>query len=237
MIRDDPGLSRRMILAGLGAGMTLLALPGAARAQGLGRLLGLSRILGPASDAALTRLSRPNAFYDDQSVRIGLPMLGSAVSGGGGGLLGQLTGMASRMGLLDGLIHTLNDAAGVAAGEAKPIFRHAIDNLKVTDVPGILSTDTGATQYLRRSAGPELRTKMLPLVGGALSKLGAYRELDRLSARHSWLADVGITRQRLDGSVTDQGLDGIFKYMGDEERRIRSNPLGTMGPLLKGLGY
>lgn len=227
--------NRRQIIAGIGATTVAVATPSFARAQDLGRLLSLSEILGPATDNALDQLSQPDAFFDDEDIRIGLPMLGGSSRRGGGGLLGRLTGAAQDLGVTDGLVRTLNDAAGVAAGEAKPIFRAAIDNLQVSDVGDILREDTGATQYLRSSSNDHLHSRLMPLVDDALSSLGAYDTLERLAGDNSWLAALGISRNNLNETVTDQGLDGIFQYIGNEERDARDNPINTIGNLLGGL--
>lgn len=214
-------------------GGAMLAFPPGLRAQNIGGLLGLGDILGQASDNALDRLAQPGAFYADEDIRIGLPLVGDS---GSGGLLGRLSGVAGDLGVLDGLTRTLNDAAGIAAGEAKPIFRAAIDNLQLSDVPDILREDTGATQYLRRSSNDHLHARLMPLVDGALSQLGAYDMLEGLAGDHSWLAALGIGRANLNETVTDQGLDGIFHYIGNEERDLRDNPLDAAGGLLDGLG-
>lgn len=222
-MRPSSRIHRRTLLAGLAA--TSLALPfaGSARAQGMG----LSGILGQATDSALDRLAQPNAFYNDQSIRIGLPLVG--------GLLGDILGAGSRFGLLDGLTRRLNDAAGAAAGAAKPIFRAAIDDLSLADVPGIVSQNDGATRYLERSAGDELSLKLRPLVDSGLGDAGAYTELDNLNEKHSYLGLAGINRDGLGSHVTKQALSGIFKYIGNEEARLRANPLGKAGGLLKGI--
>lgn len=96
--------------------------------------------------------------------------------------------------------------------------------------------DTGATQYLRRSSNDHLHARLIPLVDGALSQLGAYDTLERLQGDHSWLAAMGISRANLNETVTDQGLDGIFSYIGSEERDLRDNPLDAAGGLIQGLG-
>lgn len=222
--------NRRQVVIAMGAGLAAMTTPSALQAQNIGGLLGLGDLLGRASDYALDKLAQPGAFYDDEDIRIGLPLVGSTSRGGG--LLGRLAGAAGNVGVLDGLTRTLNDAAGIAAGEAKPIFRAAIDNLELSDVPGILREDTGATQYLRRSSYDHLYARLMPLVDGALSQLGAYDMLDGLTADHSWLAALGISRGRLNETVTEQGLDGIFSYIGNEERGLRDNPLGAAGNLL-----
>jgi len=223
---------RRLVLHGLGAAAASLLVAGPARARGLG----LGSLLGRASDSALDRLAQPNAFYNDQSIRIGLPLIGGLGGlGGGGGLLSGVLGAGSRFGLLDGLTRRLNDAAGAAAGAAKPIFRAAIDNLSLTDVPGIVSRNKGATQYLRESAGDELELKLRPLVDTGLEDAGAYSELDKLNAKHSYLGLAGINRDGLGSHVTKKALGGIFQYIGNEEAKLRADPLGKAGGLLKGV--
>lgn len=231
--------SRRAVLAGLGAAIAGIAFADPARAQLLGG--GLGGLLGKASDSALDKLAQPGAFYGDPAVRIGLPVLGS-LSGLGGGLggslggtLGSVLGTAEKQGLLDGLMRQLNDAAGVAAGAAKPMFRTAISKLSITDVPGIVRQNDGATQYLKRSAGDQLGLKLRPMIDTALGQVGAFRTFDGLAKTSSLVRAAGLTRVALGKSVTDQALNGIFRYIGGEEGRLRANPLGPAGSLLDGL--
>lgn len=214
-----PQFDRRTIIAGAAASGAMLAWSLPAQAQGLG----LSSILGRASDSALDKLAVPGAFYNDEDIRIGLPFLGGGR--GGGGLLGRIIGGASRLGLIDPFIRTLNDAAGAASGEAKPIFRDAIDDLSFRDVPGLVRQNDGATRYLRESSNDRLHGKLQPLIDTALGDLGAHNQLDQLNSRHSWMAAAGLNREKLNKTVTDQGLDGIFSYIGGEERDFRKNPL------------
>ena len=237
-------LERRALLTALGA-VAVVGWTMPLRAAGLG-LTGLggtfADLLGKASDSSLDKLGQPGAFYSDPAVRIALPLLGKVGGGAGGGLGGGLGGTllsvldkGQQLGLTDNLVRKLNDAAGLAAKEAKPIFRSAIGKLSLSDVPGIASQRDGATQYLRTSAGADLTARLRPLVDKGLSGVGALRELDRLSARSSLLRTAGITRDRIGGSVTEQALNGIFSYIGAEEGRLRDNPVGAAGGLLKGL--
>ena len=235
--------SRRALLAGLGAAIAGTAFAPSAQAQLLGGGLGggLGGLLGKASDSALDKLAQPGAFYGDPAVRISLPILGS-LSGLGGGLggslggtLGSVLGTAGKEGLLDGLMRKLNDAAGIAAGAAKPMFRTAISKLSITDVPGIVQHNDGATQYLKRSAGDQLGLKLRPMIDTALVQVGAFRMLDGLGKTSSLVRGAGLTRGMLGRSVADQALNGIFRYIGGEEGRLRANPLGPAGSLLDGL--
>ena len=223
--------SRRMLLALLGGTFALAAAP-PLRAAGLGG--GLLDLLGKASDTSLDKLGQPGAFYADPAVRIGLPLIGHATGGLAGTLLGALD-KGQQLGLTDNIVRKLNDAAGYAAKQAKPLFRTAIGKLSFTDVPNIATQRDGATQYLRSSAGDELKGKLRPLVDKGLASLGVVRQIDRLAAKSSLIRAAGITRDKLGSSVTEQALAGIFSYIGAEEGRLRDNPLGAAGGVLKGL--
>lgn len=135
---------------------------------------GVKGLIAGASDGALDKLAVPGAFYRDTAVRILLP-------GAGGKLASQLFGMGDKLGLTTNLTKSLNDAGGKAAGEAKPVFRAAIDNLRWTDAPGLVTQNDGATRYLQTTAGSVLFAKVSPLIGSALENVGAYRQLDQLS--------------------------------------------------------
>jgi hypothetical protein len=226
---------RRTLLAALGSALALAIAP-PLRATGLASGIGggLADLLGKASDSSLDKLALPGAFYADPAIRIALPLLGRT-SGGIGGMLMSALDTGQKLGITDNVVRKLNDAAGLAAKEAKPIFHGAISRLRLSDVPGIATARDGATQYLRQSAGEELKGKLRPLVDKSLLKVGAFRQIDRLAAKSPLIARAGITRDKLGTSVTDQALAGIFSYISAEEGRLRENPVGAAGGLLKGL--
>lgn len=228
-------IDRRTMLTAMGAAGLYAAAPSPVFAQSLN----LGSILGRATDSALDRLSQPGAFYNDEGVRIGLPMLNNLGGGSGGGsrgFLGRALGAASRLsGLpgIDDIIRGINDAAGEAAGLAKPIFRDAINGLSFDDAPGIIREDDGGTQYLRRSSNDRLTAEFNPLVDTAMAKAGLHQRIDRLASDNALLREAGINRESINASVTEQGLDGIFSYVGAEERNFRKNPLRGLGNLLR----
>ncbi len=216
--------NRRKFIAGAGALGVIGLLPMQASAQGLG----LGSLLGKATDSALDQLAQPGAFYGDKDVRIGLPIIGKKR----GGLLGSVLNAGQKLGVLDGVTRKINDAAGFAAGQAKPIFRDAINNLSFNDAPGIVSKNDGGTRYLRTSSNDTLHAKLTPLVDSALEEIGVYGEFESLSSKHSFISAAGLNRESINKSVTDQGLDGIFSYIATEERTFRKNPLGNIGGAL-----
>ena len=60
----------------------------------------------------------------------------------------------------------------------------------------------------------------------ALESLGVYSTFDSLALKHSFIRRAGLNRESINTSVTDQGLDGIFSYVGTEEREFRKDPIG-----------
>lgn len=201
-----------MLLTATGAMLPLL--------PAIGKGGSLSSLLGNASDSALDKLGKPGAFYADKAIRILLP---------GGKTVSKLLDVGAKAGLTDGLVRRLNDAAGLAAKEAKPIFRSAINNVSLNDIPGIATKSDGATQYLRQSAGGDLRLKITPLIESALGQVGAFDQIDKLGKAGSLVSSLGLNRTKLTDSVSDQALKGIFSYIGQEEAALRKNPLKILG--------
>ncbi|MEO8936290.1 MAG: DUF4197 domain-containing protein [Burkholderiaceae bacterium] len=180
-------------------------------------------MLGSASDAALDKLSKPGAFSADSAIRIALPGQADKLSG-----LMKLTDAA---GLTNDISGSLNRAAEQAAGEAKPIFRSAIDKASMNDAISIArGGNTGATDYLKKTSGGEIMAKLLPLIKAALDKSGVFKQTAQLSS-------FGLDPAKLTEYVTQKTSDGIFTYVGREETRLRQDPIGSGKELLKGLKF
>ncbi len=216
-------LSRRKMIVSLGAAGAAM-LSGVAKA-GLLDKLGLGKLLGNASDNALNKLGETDGFYRDTAVRIVLP-------GAGGKLASKALRFGDRLGVTRKLTKSLNDAASLAALEAKPVFRSAIDQIKLKDIPGLATQKDGASQYLLRSAGPDLHLKVKPLIASALTKVGAYQQLASVNKGGNLLSSLGssfgLTDDKLTESVSQQAMKGIFNYIGQEEAKLRANPFGVL---------
>jgi Protein of unknown function (DUF4197) len=188
----------------------------------------LKSMLGNASDKALDKLAKPGAFYADTAVRVLLP-------GTTGKFASKLMKAGDKLGLTTKLTKSLNDAASLAALEAKPVFRSAVNGMTLNDVPGIVAKSDGGTKYLQKSAGSELYTKVRPLIMTALNRVGAYSQLAKLNKTAGSL--MGMTKlndEGLTNSVTEQALKGIYTYMGKEEGGLRSSVFG-LGKTIDGV--
>lgn len=177
-------------------------------------------LLGQASDQALDQLAKPGAFSADEAIRIALP---------GGAKLGNVLDLASKAGLTGDINGSLNRAAEQAAAQAKPIFRAAIDKASLSDAVDIArGGSTGATDYLKKSAGGEVQAQLLPLVRTALQQSGVLGQTAQLSA-------LGFDEARLSDYVAGKTSEGIFTYVGREETKLRQDPIGAGKSLLKGV--
>lgn len=185
---------------------------------------GLKLALGKAAETVVGQLGRPGGFANDPKVRIGLP--------GALGRLGGLASMLDRTGVTNGLSGKLNAAGEGAVGRALPLLKTAITRMTLTDALGIVSGgETSATDYFRRTMGPSLQTEMTPVVARSLSGVKAFRALDTFTAKNQLVASQ-FGAKDLTGYVTQKASDGVFLYLGEQERKIRANPLGTGSALI-----
>lgn len=199
--------------------LAAFTMPAAAQVSGNA----LKNMLGNASDAALDKLSQPGAFSADSAIRIALPGQADKLAG--------LMKLTDQAGLTKDISGNLNRAAEQAASEAKPIFRGAIDRASMNDAVGIAKGgDTGATDYLKKTSGSDIAAKLRPLVKAALDRSGLLKE-------SSMLSSIGMSPEKLTEYVTGKTSDGIFTYVGREEKRLRADPVNTGKELLKGLKF
>lgn len=132
---------------------------------------------------------------------------------------------------------TLNRAAEKAVQEAKPIFVNAITSMSVEDAFGLLKGgDNAATEYLRRKTSDQLFSKFQPKVSEAVNSV-------KLTEYYNPLASAYNTATKYTGGqainpdltayVTQQSIDGLFKLISDEEKKIREDPAARVTDLLK----
>jgi len=209
----------RIVLA---AAFLVCSTVGLVSAPAIAQTGGFSNLLGGASDKALDKLSQPGAFFADKAVRILLP--------GPLQKAGKLLRFTGQKGLTDELTKTMNDVASIAAKEAKPIFRNAIDGINLKDGVGIAKSSSGATDYLRDSSADSLSEKVRPLVFKAMGETGAFQQLDKLSS-NKVVSQLGFNSETMTDHVTKKAMEGIFKYMAAEEGKLRKNPIKALGSI------
>src|SRR6185295_15870059 len=108
------------------------------------------------------------------------------------------------------------------------LFVDSVRKMTPQDAKGILQGgDTAGTAYFRRSTEGELRKRFLPIVKRATEKLGLARQYNDYAEKGVAFGLVNREDANLDDYVTQKALDGLFLAVAEEEKRIRSDPVGT----------
>jgi len=107
--------------------------------------------------------------------------------------------------------------------------------MTVEDAIGVVrGGDTAGTQYLRAKTGDQLGGLFRPSVQSALTASGAMRAYEQVSKTNQLGALMGDRPQTaLTDFAVGKALDGLFFYVGEEERAIRANPAKQTTALLR----
>jgi hypothetical protein len=187
---------------------------------------GLREALSLATERAVATTSKPGGFLDDPKLHIKLPGKLDTMANGL-----RAVGMSAQV---DELEVAMNHAAEKAAGEATPVFVDAIKAMSFEDAAGILrGNDTAATSYFKKKTTEPLRTKFRPIVDSAMQNVGVTKMYESLVGQYTSTPFTSAPKLDLNGYVTDQALSGLFKVVGDEEKRIRKDPTARATDLLK----
>jgi hypothetical protein len=200
---------------------------------------GLREALTVGTDTSVSRLNRLDGYFADQAVKILLPPEAQVIQE----FVGRLPGGQSA---IDDVVLRINRAAEQAAAEATPIFVNAITGITIQDGFAILrGSDTAATNYLRGNTFDSLSTRFQVPIGqalntsivGGISAESAYTNLVQLYnsiPRIPFIFEAPpITNSSLSAHTTRRALDGLFVKVGEEERKIRRDPLHRVSEILR----
>jgi len=187
---------------------------------------GLRAALTQGIDLAVAQLGAKNGFLNDPKVAIPLPPpLNKAESSL------RMLGMGSEA---DQLKATMNHAAEEAVAQAEPIFKHALQQMTLTDAKSILTGGDGAgTAYFRKATSAELTAKFKPIVAAETAKLGLAAKYDEYAGKVAQFGLIPAKDANLNDYVTAKALDGLFSRIAEEEHQIRANPMGQASTLIK----
>jgi len=135
---------------------------------------------------------------------------------------------------IDEFVVGMNRAAEKAVPFAKDIFWDAIGQMSFDDARKILNgNDTAATDYFKSKTSKKLQTAFLPSVKDVMDQVGVNRQYNDLIGKYK---DVPFSKNiAFDANqyVTEKATDGLFFVVGQEEKKIRTNPAARATDLLK----
>ena len=182
--------------------------------------------LDRGSSAAIGLLGRNDGFLGNPKVRIPLPgFLESAAK------LMRATGQRKQV---DELVTAMNRAAEQAVPLAGPLLREAVRTMSVEDALRLVrGGDTAVTDFFAGKTREPLGVKFLPIVGQATERVALASKYDAVAGKAAGLGLMKTEDADLKRYVTRKALDGLYLVIGEEERKIRRDPVGTGSALLK----
>ncbi len=201
--------------------------------KGLGRSkdsdktsLVLKEALSDGIENAIGILTRPDGNCRNELVKILLPPQFKAVE-----RAMRVSGLSKP---LDEFVLSMNRAAETAAPFAKDIFVGAIKEITFSDARGILTgSDTAATEFFKGKTTVKLTDLFKPMMQKAMSEVGVTNQYQTLTGRLKMLPFIKADSLDLDQYVVGKALDGLFFTLGEEEKKIRTNPAARVTSLLK----
>lgn len=204
-------------------------LPGVPSTGGLGEVKigqALKEALQVGTANAVQLTGRTDGYFRNEAIKILLPERLQSLDRGL-----RLVGYGPQM---DELVLGMNRAAEQAAPAAKQIFWDAIGAMTIADARRILDgSQTAATDYFKEKTTPQLTAAFRPVVEKSMGQVGVTRQYNELLGRARSVPFLNVEAYDLDGYVVGKGLDGLFHVVGEEERKIRTNPSARVTDLLR----
>jgi len=176
--------------------------------------------------AAVSLLGRTDGFLGNPKVRIPLPdYLEDAAS------LLRKFGQSRRV---DELVTSMNRAAEQAVPEGKAVLVQTAKAVTVDDAIQIVrGSETSVTDYFAAKTRQPLGAKFLPIVKSATEKVALADKYNAVAERASRFGLLKPEDADLQRYVTGKTLDGLYLMIGEEERKIRRDPVATGSAILR----
>ena len=199
---------------------------GAVGITGNDAVLGMRVALERGATAAVSLLGKNGGFLDNPKVRIPLPGFLNEAS-----KVLKYTGQQRR---IEELVTAMNRAAEAAVPQAKALLVNAVKAMSVEDGKQILTGgDNAVTDFFAGKTREPLSVTFLPIVTRATEKVALAEKYNTVADK---AAGLGLLRQddaSIQQYVTGKALDGLYLMIGEEERKIRRDPVGTGSAILQ----
>ena len=187
---------------------------------------GIRAALERGALAAIGNLGQSNGFAGNPKVRIGLPPhLADAAK------LLKTLGQGKRV---EELESAMNRAAEAAMPQAKTLLVQTAKNISVQDAWKIVrGSNTSVTDFFAERTRPKLTEQFLPIVSRETEKVALAEKYNAVAGKAAALGLVKGEDADIQHYVTRRALDGLFLMIGEEERKIRADPIATGSAILK----
>jgi hypothetical protein len=187
---------------------------------------GIKAALEKGALAAIGILGKTDGFLGNEKVRIPLPgFLNDA------GKLMRNLGQGRRV---DELVTAMNRGAEQAIPMAKDLLVSTVKGMSVTDAKNILTGgDTSVTRFFAEKTREPLGVQFLPIVHQATDNVGLADKYNSVAGRALSMGLVKKEDANIQQYVTGKTLDGLYFVVGEEEKKLRQDPIGAGSDILR----
>ncbi len=187
---------------------------------------GLKEALSVGTKNAVKDVSKTDGYFGNEAIKILLP-----------DKLKKAGDVMSTLGYkkeVDDFVLSMNRAAEKAAPKAVPIFVDAIKKMSFVDAKKILQGgDTAATDFFKEKTRSKLFDEFKPVVSDSMAKVGVAQSYSKMTAGYETIPFMKKPDIDLNNYITNKSLDGLFYMVGQEEKKIRTDPAAQVTDLLK----
>lgn len=187
---------------------------------------GLKEALKVGTENAVNITGRTDGYFKNEAIKILMPKTLRSLE--------QPLRLAGYGPQIDEFVLSMNRAAEQAAPFAKDIFWDAITQMTFDDARRILNGgDTAATEYFKSKTSDKLAAAFRPTVEKTMNNVGVTRQYKELVGRYESIPFSKSVVFDIDAYVVTSAIDGLFFVVGQEEKKIRTNPAARVTDLLK----
>lgn len=187
---------------------------------------GLREALKVGTNNSAASASKVDGFYKNPLVFIPFPSEAEKVK-----MYAEKLGMNKQV---NDFIMTMNRSAEEASKEAAPIFIDAIKSMSISDGFSILrGSDSAATRYLYDKTNADLMVKFTPVIKRAIEKVEVTKYWNPLITTYNKVPGVEKKNPNLEQYITERAIQGLFKLIAIEEKKIRTDPVARINDILK----
>ena len=187
---------------------------------------GLKEALSKGITSAVSETGKAGGYENNSLLKIGMPDNLRTVEKGLRGV-----GMGTQV---DSFELSMNSAAEQAAPAAKEVLMNALQSMNFADAQSIVSGgNTAGTDYFKRTSSSGISDAFRPIINKAMENTGVTEKFTSLMASAPKMPFGKSPSVDINAYVLEKAVAGLFTMMGQEEAKIRTNPLAQTTPLLK----
>ncbi len=188
---------------------------------------GVRGALEQGANIAVKLLGKQDGFWGNDAVRILLPDWMQKAEKGL-----KLLGRGKD---IDALKLGINRAAEQAVPASIDLLKGAVKSMTLQDAKSLLSgRDNSVTTFFKDKTRDPLTDKFMPIVTDVTGRIGLANQYNQMSDKitQTGLVKVRPEQATVERHVTTKALDGLYYMIGEEEKKIRTNPAGAGSEIL-----